>query len=168
MTAPRGAKATAALTLAALGVVYGDIGTSPLYAFKEAFGGTNALPLTQQNVYAVLSMMFWAVTIIVSLKYVTFMLRYDNRGEGGVLALLTFAIRSVKSGGRWHAVVLILGAFAASLFYGDALITPAISVLSVEGLSVVTPRFEHWVVPIAVVLLVALFVVQRRGTARIG
>jgi KUP system potassium uptake protein len=164
-----GAKATAALTLAALGVVYGDIGTSPLYAFKEAFGGTNALPLSAGNVYAVLSMMFWAVTIIVSLKYVTFMLRYDNRGEGGVLALLTFAIRAVKGDSHWHAAVLILGAFAASLFYGDALITPAISVLSaVEGLSVITPRFEHWVVPIAVALLVGLFVVQRRGTARIG
>ncbi len=164
-----GTKAVATLTLAALGVVYGDIGTSPLYAFKEAFGGTHALPLTKQNVYAVLSMMFWAVTLIVSLKYVTFMLRYDNRGEGGVLALLTFAMRAVQKRRGLHAVVVILGAVAASLFYGDAIITPAISVLSaVEGLSVVTPRFEHWVAPIAITLLVGLFMVQRRGTARIG
>jgi len=160
---------TTGLTLAALGVVYGDIGTSPLYAFKEAFAGADALPLTQQNVYAVLSMMFWAVTLIVSLKYVTFMLRYDHRGEGGVLALLTFALRSAKDRMGFHSAVVILGAFAASLFFGDALITPAISVLSaVEGLSVATPRFEHWVVPIAVALLVGLFLVQRRGTARIG
>lgn len=162
-------KATAALTLAALGVVYGDIGTSPLYAFKEAFAGSHALPLSERNVFAVLSMMFWAVTLIVSLKYVTFMLRYDHRGEGGVLALLTFAMRSAKNRGGFHTAVIILGAFAASLFYGDAIITPAISVLSaVEGLSVATPRFEHWIVPIAIALLTALFMVQRRGTARIG
>lgn len=164
-----GTRATAGLTLAALGVVYGDIGTSPLYAFKEAFAGTHALPVTPENVYAVLSLMFWAVTLIVSLKYVTFMLRYDRRGEGGVLALLTFALEAVKSRPRFHAAIVILGAFAASLFYGDAIITPAISVLSaVEGLSVVTPRFERWVVPIAIVLLATLFLVQRRGTARIG
>ena len=163
------AQTTGALTFAALGVVYGDIGTSPLYAFKEAFGGSAALPVTPENVYAVLSMMFWAVTLIVSLKYVTFMLRYDNRGEGGVLALLTFALQAAKQRRGLHAAVVLLGAFAASLFYGDAIITPAISVLSaVEGLSVVTPRFERWVVPIAIVLLAALFMVQRRGTARIG
>jgi KUP system potassium uptake protein len=156
------------LTLAALGVVYGDIGTSPLYAFKEAFGGTHALPLTTENVFAVLSMMFWAVTLVVSVKYVTFMLRFDHRGEGGALVLLTFALRAAK-GRRLTAAITLVGAFAASLFYGDALITPAISVLSaVEGLSVATPRFEHWAVPIAIVLLTALFVVQRRGTARVG
>ena len=160
---------TGSLVLAALGVVYGDIGTSPLYAFKEAFAGTNALPLTEQNVFAVLSLMFWAVTLIVSLKYVTFMLRFDNRGEGGVLALLTFALHSVRSRPALQGVIVLLGAIAASLFYGDAIITPAISVLSaVEGLTVFTPRLEHWVVPIAVALLVALFVAQRRGTARIG
>src|SRR5688572_30345171 len=114
-------------------------------------------------------MMFWAVTLIVSLKYVTFMLRYDHRGEGGVLALLTFAMQSVKKRPALQSIVVILGAFAASLFYGDAIITPAISVLSaVEGLSVATPRFEHWIVPIAIALLVTLFIVQRRGTARIG
>lgn len=160
---------TSGLTLAALGVVYGDIGTSPLYAFKEAFGGAAALPLTQHNVYAVLSMMFWAVTLIVSLKYVTFMLRYDHRGEGGVLALLSFALHSAANRVGFHAAVVVLGAFAAALFYGDAIITPAISVLSaVEGLAVVTPRLEHWVVPVAIALLLGLFLVQRRGTARIG
>jgi KUP system potassium uptake protein len=165
----RGTQATAGLTFAALGVVYGDIGTSPLYAFKEAFAGAHALPVTRENVYAVLSLMFWAVTLIVSLKYVTFMLRYDRRGEGGVLALLTFALDAAKKRPQFYWFVVILGAFAASLFYGDAIITPAISVLSaVEGLSVVTPRFQHWVVPIAIALLATLFMVQRRGTARIG
>lgn len=167
-TAP-GARAFAALTLTALGVVYGDIGTSPLYAFKEAFSETHGIPVTRENVFAVLSLMFWAVTSIVSLKYVTFMLRYDYRGEGGVLVLLTFAIHAVSRRPRLAAGVTLVGAFAAALFYGDALITPAISVLSaVEGLSVATPRFEHWIVPIAVCLLTALFAVQRRGTARIG
>jgi KUP system potassium uptake protein len=164
-----GRPAVAALTLAALGVVYGDIGTSPLYAFKEAFGGNNALPLSAHNVYAVLSMMVWAITLVVAVKYVTFMLRFDHRGEGGVLALLTFALEAAGNRRRFHAAVVILGAIAASLFYGDAIITPAISVLSaVEGLSVATPRFEHWVIPIAIALLVTLFFVQRRGTARIG
>jgi KUP system potassium uptake protein len=162
-------RATASLTLAALGVVYGDIGTSPLYAFKEAFAGSNALPLSVENVLAVLSMMFWAVTLVVTLKYVTFMLRFDHRGEGGALVLLTFALRSARDRPRLAAAITLLGAFAASLFYGDALITPAISVLSaVEGLSVATPRFEQWVVPIAVCLLTVLFVAQRRGTARVG
>ena len=161
--------ATASLTMAALGVVYGDIGTSPLYAFKEAFGGSHALPLNAENVLAVLSMMFWAVTLVVTVKYVTFMLRFDHRGEGGALILLTFALRAAKERPRLAGAITLIGAFAASLFYGDALITPAISVLSaVEGLSVATPRFEGWVVPIAIVLLTALFVVQRRGTAGVG
>jgi KUP system potassium uptake protein len=160
---------TSTLVLAALGVVYGDIGTSPLYAFKEAFGGTYPLEVNERNVLAVLSLMFWAVTLIVSLKYVTFMLRFDNRGEGGVLALLTFALQTVKNRPALQGAIVLLGAVAASLFYGDAIITPAISVLSaVEGLTVVTPHLEHWVVPIAVALLVALFLAQRRGTAGIG
>ena len=160
---------TATLALAALGVVYGDIGTSPLYAFKEAFGGPHAIPLSQDNVYAVLSLMFWAVTLVVSLKYVTFMLRFDHRGEGGILALLTHAMHVTREHPALCAAAIGMGMFAASLFYGDALITPAISVLSaVEGLSVATPRFERWVVPIAVGLLVALFLFQRRGTARVG
>ncbi len=160
---------TTGLALAALGVVYGDIGTSPLYAFKQAFAGADALLPTQQNVYAVLSMMFWAITLIVSLKYVTFMLRYDHRGEGGVLALLTFAMRSARERIRVQGAVVILGALAGSLFFGDAIITPAISVLAaVEGLSVAAPGYEDSITPIAVAVLVGLFLVQRGGTPRMG
>lgn len=163
------ATGVATVALAALGVVYGDIGTSPLYAFKEAFGGPHALPLSQENVFAVLSLIFWAVTLIVSLKYLTFMLRFDHRGEGGVLALLTYAIRLGSKHPGLLGWVMAMGMFAAALFYGDALITPAISVLSaVEGLSVALPRFQAWVLPISVGLLVALFMLQRRGTGRIG
>ncbi len=157
------------MLLAALGVVFGDIGTSPLYAFKEAFHGEHALPLTRDNVYAVLSMMFWAVTIIVSLKYVVLMLRFDNRGEGGVLALLSFGLRLSRDRPRLTWALATLGAFAAALFYGDAVITPAISVLSaVEGLSVAAPGHEDLVLPIACGILIALFVVQRHGTGRVG
>ena len=157
------------LTLAALGVVYGDIGTSPLYAFKEAFSGKHAIPLSSDNVFAVLSMMFWAVTVIVSLKYVIIMLRFDNRGEGGVLALLSYVSNIVRHKPMLAWVVAVLGAFSASLFYGDAVITPAISVLSaVEGISVAAPALSHLVVPVAVVILIALFAIQRRGTATVG
>ena len=159
----------AALTLAALGVVFGDIGTSPLYAFKEAFNGKHGLPLQTENVYGVLSMMFWAVTVIVSLKYVLIMLRFDNRGEGGVLALMTYASQVLKGRKYLAGFVSMLGVFAASLFYGDAVITPAISVLSaVEGITVVAPKFEPLVVPLAIVIIVGLFAVQKRGTAAVG
>ena len=158
-----------AVTLAALGVVYGDIGTSPLYAFKEAFSGTHALPLTAANVYAVLSMIFWAVTIIVSLKYVSIMLRFDNRGDGGVLALLSYCAQQVRERPRLLWLVTILGAFAVSLFYGDAVITPAISVLSaVEGLVVLAPALDVLVVPIALGIILGIFLIQRRGTAAVG
>ncbi len=158
-----------AVTLAALGVVYGDIGTSPLYAFKEAFGGTHALPLTEGNVFAVLSMIFWAVTIIVSLKYVSIMLRFDHRGDGGVLALLSYCAQQVRERPRLLWLVTILGAFAVSLFYGDAVITPAISVLSaVEGLVVLAPALDVLVVPIALGIILGLFLIQRRGTAAVG
>jgi KUP system potassium uptake protein len=157
------------LTLAALGVVYGDIGTSPLYAFKEAFSGAHGLPLTEANVLAVLSMMFWSVTLIVSLKYVTMVLRFDNGGEGGILALLALASRLTRERPRLAWTVAMLGIFGASLFYGDAIITPAISVLSaVEGLSVATPAFERWIVPIAIAILVGLFAIQARGTGALG
>lgn len=165
----RHSKPTPLLALAALGVVYGDIGTSPLYAFKEAFNGPHSLPLTPENVYAVLSLMFWAVTLIVSLKYVTLMLRFDNRGEGGVLALLAIAMNLARERPKILAPVIVLGMCAAALFFGDAIITPAISVLSaVEGLSVATPRLQHWVLPVSVGLLIALFAFQKYGTARIG
>jgi KUP system potassium uptake protein len=157
------------LTLAALGVVYGDIGTSPLYAFREAFSGAHGIPLSTENVFAVLSMMFWAVTVIVSLKYVVIMLRFDNRGEGGVLALLSWAAHVVRESPRLSWLVTVFGAFSVSLFYGDAVITPAISVLSaVEGISVKAHALERWVLPVALAILVSLFAIQRRGTASVA
>ncbi len=161
--------ALAALTLGALGVVYGDIGTSPLYAFKEAFSGPHGLPLSEANVLAVLSLMFWSLMLIVSLKYVTLILRFDNRGEGGILALLALAARGVHDRPRLAAAIAVCGIFGASLFYGDAVLTPAISVLSaVEGISVATPALESWVVPVTIGILVALFSIQSRGTGAVG
>ncbi len=169
MSEPSTKTGSRGLSLAALGVVFGDIGTSPLYALREVFGGRNAIPLTEANLFGVLSMVFWAVTIIVSLKYVVIMLRFDNRGEGGVLALLSWAQHRVRRFPRLSWVVTALGVFAVSLFYGDAVITPAISVLSaVEGISVAAPELSHFVTPLALTILVALFLVQRRGTAAVG
>ncbi|MBS1172347.1 MAG: trkD [Proteobacteria bacterium] len=166
---PQQRRRLAALTIGAIGVVFGDIGTSPLYAFKEAFGGSRALALTQAHVFGVLSLIFWSVTLIVSLKYVFFVLRFDNRGEGGVLALLAYASRLTRANRRLQWLVAMIAVFAASLFYGDAVITPAISVLSaVEGLSVATPAFETWVVPIAVAIIVWLFKMQKHGTGGLG
>ena len=160
---------TAKLTLAALGVVYGDIGTSPLYAFKEAFAGAHAMPLTEVNVLATLSSLFWAVMLIISLKYVWIVLRFSNEGEGGVLALTALAQRVTRQQPRLALAVIIAGIFGAALFYGDAVITPAISVLSaIEGLSVVTPAFERWVAPITIGILIGLFVIQKHGTSHIG
>ena len=160
------------LALAALGVVYGDIGTSPLYAFKEAFSGPHAMALNQQNVLAALSAVFWAVTCIISVKYVWLVLRFDNDGEGGVLALTALTHRLAerqRASTRMLAIIATLGVFAAALFYGDALITPAISVLSaVEGLGVATPHVEKFVVPITIGVLIALFSIQRFGTGRVG
>jgi KUP system potassium uptake protein len=158
-----------ALTLGALGVVFGDIGTSPLYAFKEAFAGAHPLPITQSHIYGVLSLIFWSVMLIVSLKYVVFVLRFDNKGEGGVLALLAFAQRLFRTNPRLRWTVSVIAVFAASLFYGDAVITPAISVLSaVEGLSVATPAFEKWVVPLTLGIIVGLFAIQSHGTGKVG
>src|SRR6266581_3489929 len=159
----------AALTLLALGVVYGDIGTSPLYAFKEAFNGSHGLPLNEANVLAVLSQMFWSLMHIVSLKYVTMMLRFDNRGEGGILALLALASRATRDRPRLGWTIATAGIFGASLFYGDALLTPAISVLSaVEGISVAIPALDKWVVPVTVGILIGLFSIQSRGTGAVG
>jgi KUP system potassium uptake protein len=156
------------LALAALGVVYGDIGTSPLYAFKEAFTGPHGIDPSEVNVLAALSAFFWAGLLIVSIKYVWVVLRFDNEGEGGVLALTALAQR-VSHRPRWALAAVGAGIFAAALFYGDAIITPAISVLSaVEGLSVATPQFEHYVVPITVGILVGLFMIQKHGTGRVG
>ena len=158
--------------MAALGIVYGDIGTSPLYAFKEAFNGPHALALNEVNVLAALSALFWAIMLIISVKYVWLILKLDNEGEGGVLALTALAHRLVKDrkhSERLAAFVITAGVFAAALFYGDAIITPAISVLSaVEGISVATPQFEKFIIPITIGVLVALFLIQKQGTGRVG
>jgi len=161
--------AVVALSLGALGVVFGDIGTSPLYAFKEAFGGPHALPLNEANVLGVLSLIFWSVMLIVSLKYVVFVLRFDNKGEGGVLALLALSGQLFRKNPRLAWVATVVAIFAASLFYGDAVITPAISVLSaMEGLSVAAPAFERWIVPLTVGIIIALFSMQSGGTGKLG
>ncbi len=160
---------TRTLAVSALGVIFGDIGTSPLYTVRESFSSLTGLPLNAQTLMAVLSLIFWSVTIIVSFKYVLIMLRFDHRGEGGVLALLSLTLRKVEGHRRVSLAVTVLGVFAAALFFGDAMITPAISVLAaVEGIVVVAPRLHDWVVPIAVVILSLLFWVQRHGTASVG
>jgi KUP system potassium uptake protein len=166
---PTHARRVAALTFGAIGVVFGDIGTSPLYAFKEAFSGHHPLAVNEAHVLGVLSMIFWAVTLIVSLKYLLFVLRFNNKGEGGVLALLAFASRLTRHHRGLQIFTALIAVFAASLFFGDAVITPAISVLAaVEGLSVATPAFEHWIVPLTIAIIVWLFTIQRGGTGRIG
>jgi KUP system potassium uptake protein len=164
---PRG-KALAALSLAALGVVYGDIGTSPLYAIKESFRPEHNLPLTHDNVLGILSLIFWSLAFVISFKYVTVLLKADNRGEGGIMALLALVRPAGEARGRRRALVM-LGLFGAALLYGDGVITPAMSVLgALEGISVATPAFEHYIVPLAVIILIALFSIQKRGTARVG
>ncbi|MGS5089270.1 potassium transporter Kup [Hydrogenophaga sp. A37] len=158
----------AALTLGAIGVVYGDIGTSVLYAIKEIFGSGH-VPFTHANVYGVLSIVFWTLTVIVSLKYVVLVLRADNAGEGGLIAMLALASQAVKDRPELRKWLLGIGIFGTSLFYGDGVITPAISVLSaVEGLEVISPAFKQYVVPITLVVLFGLFFVQKRGTGGIG
>jgi len=158
-----------ALTLAALGIVFGDIGTSPLYAFKEAFSGAHGLAISPESVLATLSALLWAVLVIVSIKYVWVVLKYDNDGEGGVLALTALAHRLTHDAPRRSTLVVGAGVFAAALFYGDAIITPAISVLSaVEGISVATPKFEHFIEPITIGVLIGLFFIQKKGTGSVG
>jgi len=162
-------QSTAALSLLALGIVYGDIGTSPLYAAKETFNPEHGIPLTPENIIGGVSAIFWALMIIVSLKYVTLILRASNRGEGGIMALLALATSSVRDRPRLQMSLLVLGVFGASLFYGDAVLTPAISVLSaVEGLEVGTAAFKPYVVPVSVGIIVSLFAIQRLGTAVVG
>jgi len=157
-----------ALTIGAIGVVYGDIGTSVLYALKEVFGSGH-VPFTPDNVYGILSMIFWTLTIIVSLKYVLLVLRADNAGEGGLIAMLALASQAVKDRPVLRRVLLNVGIFGTCLFYGDGVITPAISVLgAVEGLEVISPRFVKYVVPLTLVILLCLFWVQKRGTTGIG
>src|SRR6266702_1397051 len=155
------------LILGALGVVYGDIGTSPLYTVKQCIASIGGI--SSDIVYSVLSLISWALVIVVTLKYVIVIMRADNRGEGGTLALTALALRSTSRTGRRHRWILAAGLVGAALFYGDGVITPAISVLSaVEGLKVATPVFEPYIIPISLVLLVGLFLVQRRGTASLG
>ncbi|SCK61594.1 KUP system potassium uptake protein [Variovorax sp. HW608] len=166
MSAPK--SFSPALILAAIGVVYGDIGTSVLYAVKEVFGHGH-VPFTIENVYGILSMFFWTLTIIVSIKYVVLVLRADNAGEGGLVAMLALASQAVVDRPRLRHLLLVVGIFGTSLFYGDGVITPAISVLSaVEGLEVVSPQFRHYVIPITLVVLFCLFALQKHGTAGIG
>ncbi len=158
----------AALTLGAIGVVYGDIGTSVLYAVKEVFNHGH-VEVTPDNVYGLMSIFFWTMTVIVSIKYVALVLRADNNGEGGLIAMLALASNAVKDKPQLRRVLLIVGIFGTSLFYGDGVITPAISVLSaVEGLEVISPAFAKGVIPITLVILFCLFAVQKHGTAGIG
>ncbi len=158
-----------ALTLAAMGVVFGDIGTSPLYALKECFSPEHGIPFSTEAVFGVISLVFWAFLIVVSLKYVMFVMRANNHGEGGILALMAMALRTAPSGSKRALSIMMLGVFGACMFYGDAVITPAISVLSaVEGLQIVSPQFTKYVVPITIVILVGLFFIQKSGTAVVG
>jgi KUP system potassium uptake protein len=164
-----GGHSLAKLSLAALGVVYGDIGTSPLYAIRECFHGKYGIAVTADNVFGVLSLIFWALIIIVSIKYLTFILKADNQGEGGVMALTALVQPGIlrRTRARWFLVVV--GVFGAALLYGDGMITPAISVMSaVEGMRIITPVFKPFVVPATIVILGALFFLQRRGTAGVG
>ncbi|MEA3193666.1 MAG: system potassium uptake protein [Betaproteobacteria bacterium] len=166
---PRPSSSTAGLTLLALGVVFGDIGTSPLYAVKETFNPEHGIPLTHENILAGVSTIFWALMIVVSLKYVVLIMRADNKGEGGIMALIALAQQAIRDNPNWRIPLLLIGIFGASLFYGDAVLTPAVTVLSaVEGLEVGTSAFTPYVVPITVGVLLALFAFQVKGTASVG
>ncbi|MEN9544673.1 MAG: hypothetical protein RLZZ598_1506, partial [Pseudomonadota bacterium] len=166
-TPPTGAK-LAALTLGAIGVVYGDIGTSPLYALKEVFAHGH-VAMSSANILGILSLVFWTLTVIVSLKYVVLILRADNNGEGGLIAMLALASSAVRHKPALRRWLLTLGIFGTATFFGDGVITPAISVLSaVEGLEVAAPALHRWIMPITLVVLTVLFMVQRHGTASVG
>ncbi len=166
---PVGHGSTQALMLAAIGVVFGDIGTSPLYALKECFSPEHGIPYSPEAVLGILSMLFWAVLLIVTLKYVVIVMRADNRGEGGVLSLMALAMRSLKGKGKPHLAVMMLGMFGACMLVGESVITPAISVLSaVEGLEIITPELRSFIIPITLTILVVLFVIQKHGTAAVG
>ncbi|MEO5774930.1 MAG: potassium transporter Kup [Sphingomicrobium sp.] len=157
------------LAVGAIGIVFGDIGTSPIYAFRETFAGHHTLVPDQLHIFGVLSLIFWSMMIIVTLKYVTVIMRADNKGEGGSLALLALINRTISGKRRWTGGIVLLGVFATALFYGDSMITPAMSVLSaVEGLTTVNSGFQPYVIPIAVTILVGLFAIQSRGTAKVG
>ncbi|MDD5250015.1 MAG: potassium transporter Kup [Rhodocyclaceae bacterium] len=170
MTTTSGRKPLGTLTLAALGVVYGDIGTSPLYTIKEVFANEHhPVPITPENVLGILSLIVWSLIIVVTIKYVIFIMRADNKGEGGLMALMALALRPLTDGSRAQRTILMLGIFGTALFYGDGVITPAISVLSaVEGLEVATPALKAYVVPLTLLVLIGLFSFQRKGTGGIG
>ncbi|MEZ5460619.1 potassium transporter Kup [Dokdonella sp.] len=157
-----------ALCFGVIGVVYGDIGTSPLYAFREAFNEQHGVVVARENVLGVLSLIFWSLITVVSIKYATFILRADNKGQGGVMALMALAQRGVRRlRAKW--IIMVIGLFGASLFFGDAVVTPAISVLSaVEGIEVLAPSLERYVVPVTVLILLAIFSIQKHGTSRVG
>ena len=158
-----------ALAVLAIGIVFGDIGTSPLYALKACFDPASGIPLNMESVYGVLSMIFWTFVIVVSLKYVAFVMRANNHGEGGILALMALALRTAKQGSAQAMAIMVMGVLGACLFYGDAVITPAISVLSaIEGLSVVSEDFTHVVLPITLVILIGLFLFEKKGTEIVG
>jgi len=166
---PRSRRYLFTLSLAALGVVYGDIGTSPLYALRECFRKGHGVPVTPDNVMGILSLIFWSLTIVISFKYLIFVMRADNRGEGGILALMSLVRARSGPPSLRRSVLIALGIFGAALLYGDGMITPAISVLSaIEGLEIATPLFAPYIVPITIAVLIALFVVQRAGTAKVG
>ncbi|MBA3676394.1 MAG: potassium transporter Kup [Sphingosinicella sp.] len=159
----------AKLTVGAVGVVFGDIGTSPIYAFRETFAGHHELAPDALHIFGVLSLIFWSMMIVVTFKYVAVIMRADNKGEGGSLALLALISRSTGGKARWTSGIVLLGVFACALFYGDSMITPAISVLgAVEGLTTVQPDFGPYVIPIAVAILIGIFAIQSRGTAKVG
>ena len=167
-TEPRSPRAVAALTLGALGVVYGDIGTSPLYALKEIFRSGH-VAATEDNILGVLSLVFWTLTVVVSIKYVLLVLRADNNGEGGLIAMLALATHAVRDRPPLRSVLGVIGLFGTAVFYGDGVITPAISVLSaVEGLEVAAPRLHEFIIPVTLVVLTALFAAQQLGTGGIG
>ncbi|NVM76763.1 KUP system potassium uptake protein [Duganella sp. SG902] len=170
MTEQHKKSSLAALTLAAVGIVYGDIGTSPLYTLKTVFDPEHGLALTEGNLLGIISLIFWGLTVIVSLKYVSLVLRADNRGEGGIMALMALALNSVsKVAQGWHYPLMLLGVFGATMFYGDSVITPAISVLgAIEGLEVAAPGLEQYIVPLTIIVLISLYAMQRHGTAGIG
>jgi len=168
VTTARTPAAAAALTLAALGVVFGDIGTSPLYAVREVFHAGHVVP-TREHVLGVLSLIFWTLGVVVSLKYVALLLRASNNGEGGTMALMALASQSLQERPRLRRGVIVMGIVGASMFYGDGIITPAISVLSaIEGLEVATPAFQPYIVPITLGVITALYQVQRHGTGTMG
>ena len=155
--------------MTALGVVFGDIGTSPLYALKECFHVTQGLLPTQDNILGILSLIFWALILVISIKYLSFILRADNQGEGGIMALTALLLHQKAQKGGNRKYLIVLGLFGAALLYGDGMITPAISVLSaIEGLRIATPAVSPFIIPLTVIVLVMLFLFQRRGTGKVG